>query len=519
MSSVINDTSGMMQGKKMFDAESSFNLRRGLIQPEALQLISEAVARKYEIIPLEIKGNSLHIAMKDPTDINALEALSTISGLHIEPEKAGSKEIQDAIDFNYQSYGEIEKQLSSISIAPEIDDEQITTDEVADAPVAKAIMLIINEAIKARASDIHLQPEKDCLRVRYRVDGTLHEPFSLPLATSESIISRIKILAKMNIADHHRPQDGQFTVRLKGRQEVDIRVATIPIIHGEMAALRILDKTNALMTLDQLGLLPDSLKVYEQMLQVPYGMILVTGPTGSGKTTSLYASVNTLDKKGRNIITIEDPVEYQFENINQIQINSRAGLTFASGLRSILRLDPDVILVGEIRDAETANIAIQSALTGHLVLSSIHANDAVGVITRLLDLKIEPFLIASAVVGVVAQRMARRVDPDCARFIETSAVEQEAYFAETGEERKEFLYGAGCKSCAHTGYKGRIGLFEILPVRGQVRRLILENANAEQLRAQAVKEGMITLARDGMIKVRAGITTPAEVLHNAYTGD
>ncbi len=499
--------------------ESSVSMRRGFIQPEALELISEVTARKYEVIPLEIFGTSLRIAMANPTDIIALEALSTISGMHIKPEKAGSKEIQDAIDFNYQAYGEIEKELSGIAVSSESNDVPLSTDEVADAPVAKAIMLIINEAIKARASDIHLQPEDNYLRVRYRIDGTLHEPFSLPLATSESIISRIKILAKMNIADHHRPQDGQFTVRLKGRQEVDIRVATIPVVNGEMAALRILDKTKALMTLDKLGFLSESLKIYEQMLQVPYGMILVTGPTGSGKTTSLYASLNTLDKKGNNIITIEDPVEYQFENINQIQINPRAGLTFASGLRSILRLDPDVILVGEIRDAETANIAIQSALTGHLVLSSIHANDAVGVITRLLDLDIEPFLIASAVVGVVAQRMVRRIDPDCAQLKEASVVEQEAYFAATGEKRNEFLYGNGCKSCSNTGYKGRIGLFEILPIRGQIRRLILENANTEQLRAQAIKEGMITLAGDGMLKVQAGITTPIEVLHNAYTGD
>ena len=499
--------------------EHRSRIRRDSIQPEALQLVPEALARKYNLIPLEVKGNVLRVAMANTADILALEALETRTQMRIEPQLASAEEILAAIDFSYQSYEEIEEQISSISLPSETTIEEITPDTAADAPIAKVLTLIINRAIKARASDIHIQPEEDELRIRYRIDGTLHDMLSLPLSTAVQLISRLKILAKMNIADHHRPQDGQISVKPKDRPAIDIRIGIIPNIHGEMAALRLLDKSKAVMALSQLGFLSESLVKYEEMLKVPYGMILATGPTGSGKTTTLYASLNTLDYKGRNIITIEDPVEYRFKNINQIQVNPRAGLTFASGLRSILRLDPDVILVGEIRDVETANIAIQSALTGHLVLSSIHANDAVGVVSRLLDLEIEPFLIASALIGVVAQRMGRRVCPDCAKMVEVPLLEQMAYRKEIGEERSQFLCGSGCKSCAHSGYQGRIGLFEILHISDEIRTMLLNGATATQLRTQAIKEGMIPLIKDGMLKVKTDITNPAEVLRNAYSVD
>lgn len=508
-----------MVEKQESTEEQRPKLRKHLIQPEALELVSEAMARRYNVMPLEIKGNVLQVAMANPNDIFALEALETRTQMRIEPEAASAEEVLQAIDFNYKSYEAIEKEISSISLPSETTGEQITPDTVADAPVAKAITLIVGEAVKARASDIHIQPEEDELRVRYRIDGTLHETLTLPFETSVPLISRIKILANMNIADHHRPQDGQFSVKSKDRPDIDIRVATIPTVHGEMAALRLLDKSKALMTLTQLGFLPENLETYQEMLKVPYGMILVTGPTGSGKTTTLYASLNSLDRKGRNIITIEDPVEYRFKNINQIQVNPRAGLTFASGLRSILRLDPDVILVGEIRDAETANIAIQSALTGHLVLSSIHANDAVGVVSRLLDLDVEPFLVASALIGVVAQRMGRRVCTDCAQLVKAPLLEETAYKKETDEERSEFLYGNGCKSCANTGYRGRIGFFEILRISDEIRVMVLNGASATELRAQAIKEGMTALIKDGMLKVKTDITNPAEVLRNAYSAD
>jgi len=510
----------------MTSRQPHIKLRKYMPQPEALQLIPEAMARKYTIIPLEINGNALRVAMADATDIFAWEALEAHTQMRIELELASAQEIQEAIDFNYQSYDEIEKQVSSIALSINPAEQEIEFDTVSNAPVARAISLIIDEAVKARASDIHLQPEEDKLRVRYRIDGVLHDMLSMPLTTAITLISRIKILANMNIADHHRPQDGQFSVEAQGNRSLDIRVAIMPTVHGEMATLRLLDKSRAVMTLTELGFLTESMILYEKMLRVPHGMILISGPTGAGKSTTLYASVNSLDLIGRNVITVEDPVEYRFERINQVQVNPRAGLTFASGLRSILRLDPDVILVGEIRDAETAQIAIQAALTGHLVLSSIHANDAVSVAFRLLDLGVEPFLVSTALIGVVAQRMVRRICPDCAQPSDVPVIEEMIYSQETSgidypiiEERRQFLNGSGCKSCANTGYLGRIGIFEILRMSDEIGTMLLTGTTPARLRAQAIKDGMTPLIRDGMLKVKTGITTPSEVIRNAYTAD
>ena len=490
-------------------------LLRQMPQPEALQLIPEAVARRYNAIPLTISGKTLEVAMADPTDIFALEALSAHSRMRIRPVAATVQEVRDAIDFNYKAYGEIEKQVSSIDIPVEETDEKLAIRVTTDTPLVQALNLLVEEAVKARASDIHIEPEEDKLRVRYRIDGTLQDTMSLPLSVHRALISRIKILGEMNIADHFRPQDGQFSTEAEGRQ-IDIRVATAPTVWGETATLRLLDKSMATMGLAELGMLPDSLAKYESMLKVPYGMILISGPTGAGKTTTLYASINSLDTQGRNIITIEDPAEYRFKDINQIQVNPQAGITFASGLRSILRLDPDVILVGEIRDAETANIATQAALTGHLMLSSIHANDTASVLSRLIDLKVEPFLIASAVIGVVAQRMVRRICPDCSRLVEAPLVEQMAYEKEMGEKQDKFLYGTGCKSCTYTGYLGRTGIFEILTISDTIGAMICNQASSSAVRAQALQEGMTSMGNDGMRKVKEGITTPAEVLRNAY---
>ncbi|TET25710.1 MAG: type II/IV secretion system protein, partial [Dehalococcoidia bacterium] len=485
-------------------------------QPEVLQLIPEVMARRYNAIPLAISGKALQVAMADPTDIFALEAFSAQSQMTIKPIVASSQEVRDAIDFNYKGYGEIEKQVSSISTTAGLIDERLAVSAAVDAPLAKALDLIVDEAVKARSSDIHIEPEEDRLRVRYRIDGTLQDMISLPSNIHSALVSRIKILADMNIADHHRPQDGQFSTKAKGRQ-IDVRVASAPTVHGEMAVLRLLDKSLALIEMSGLGLLPESLEKYNAMLKVPYGMILISGPTGAGKTTTLYASINSLDKVGKNIITIEDPAEYRFKDINQIQINNQAGITFASGLRSILRLDPDVIMVGEIRDAETANIAIQAALTGHLMLSSIHANDATGVISRLLDLKVEPFLVNSSVIGIVAQRMVRRICPDCSHPIEAPLTERMAYEQEMGEKKTEFLYGTGCKTCTYTGYRGRIGIFEILAMSDGIRTMVAHDASNSDIRAQAIKEGMETLMKDGMRKVKEGITTPSEVLRAAIS--
>jgi len=319
----------------------------------------------------------------------------------------------------------------------------------------------------------------------------------------------------MNIADH-RPQDGQFSVKFR-EKEVDVRVATISTTCGEMAVLRILDKSFAALSLNELGFLPSSLAKYQRMLTTPFGMVLISGPTGSGKTTTLYASLSSFDCQGLNVITIEDPVEYRFKGINQIQINPRAGLTFASGLRSIMRLDPNIILVGEIRDSETAGIAIQAALTGHLVLASIHANDSVGSLFRLLDLGVEPFLVSSAVLGSVAQRMVRRVCPHCRHATQAPVPARLAYIKEMGEERSDFDYGRGCSSCSSTGYLGRIATFEILSISDEIRKLLLAGANAADIRAEARKEGMLSMLRDGMLKVKSGITTPCEVLRHVYS--
>jgi general secretion pathway protein E len=503
------------------EAPATESVRKRLmhgLRPEALQLIPEVMARRYGAIPMAVSGNTLEVAMADPTDIFALEAFSALSRMRIKPVAATADEVREAIDFNYKGYGEIEEQLSRVNVPDEASAERLAFNTDTDAPLAQALNLIIEEAVKARSSDIHIEPEEDRLRVRYRIDGTLQDLMSLPLNVHLALLSRIKILADLNIADRHRAQDGQFSVKAKGR-EIDIRVATTPTVTGEMAVLRLLDKSVAALGMAELGMLPDSQAKFEAMLKIPYGMILTSGPTGAGKTTTLYAGINSLDSLGRNIITIEDPAEYRFKDINQIQVNSQAGITFASGLRSILRLDPDVIMVGEIRDAETANIAVQAALTGHLMLSSVHASDSSGVISRLLDLRVEPFLIASAVIGVIGQRMVRRVCRDCGHPIEAPLVEQMAYEKEMGEKRTEFIYGTGCKSCAYTGYTGRIGIFEILAMSDTIRTMVTKRVNSSEIRAQALKEGMVTMMQDGMRKVKEGVTTPSEVLRNAYSGD
>jgi len=486
--------------------------------PEALQLVPESIARKYNVIPLEVRNNTLRVAMVNPDDIIAIEALSARTKKRIEPVEAKLADIQEAIDFNYKAFGEIAQIFGSTATTAEAEaTERAAIAAVAeDSPVAKALNRILEEAVKSRASDVHIEPEVDRVRIRFRIDGILHEISSLPLGTHGPLISRIKILANMNIADPRRPQDGQFSFSTRNKN-IDLRVATIATVHGEMAVLRLLDKSIAVLSLPQLGLLPESREKLEKMLMVPYGMVLISGPTGAGKTTTLYAAINSLDRVGRKIITIEDPVEYRFEGINQIQINPRAGITFASGLRSIVRLDPDIILVGEIRDRETAEIAVQSALTGHLVLSSVHANDTIGVLFRLLDLGVEPFLICSAVVGIVAQRMVRRVCSHCARMVTVPLVEQLAYRRELGEERSEFLYGAGCKVCTYTGYLGRTGIFEILELTDELKQMLVTGTTPAQLRAKAIEQGMVTLAKDGMLKAKAGTTTPYEVLRNAYT--
>jgi len=508
----------MIEGRAEAPGLPRIDLKRYEVQPAALRLIPEAVARKWDIIPLRIEGDSLVVAMADPNNLYALEDIRALSRMQAKVLRAALMDVRGAINLHYRAAGEIEKELSHIiPITPEWAEAggRISADLIAEAPVVRAINLLISQAVKDRASDIHVEPQEDRVRVRYRIDGILHDTLSLPLSVHGPLISRVKVLASMNIAERRRPQDGHFALSVDGK-EVDFRVATADTSWGEMAVLRVLDKSMSVMDLPELGFLPGSLKTYQRLIQSPFGMILAAGPTGSGKTTTLYASINQLDSKERNIITIEDPVEYHFANINQMQVNPQADVTFARGLRATMRLDPDVILVGEIRDKETANIAIQAALTGHLVLSTVHANDAVGALFRLMDLGIESFLITSAVMGIIAQRLVRRVCPHCRILREVSEEEQMAYEIEMGEKRTKFYHGGGCNFCALTGYRSRMGVYEILVMSQEIRRLVLKGASADVIKAQVTKEGMVTMWRDGMLKVQAGLTTPREILRNVF---
>lgn len=514
----INTIVELIEGRAEAPGLPRIDLRKYEVQPAALRMIPEAVARKWDIMPLRIEDHFLVVAMADPDNLYALEDIRALSRMEVKALRTALMDVRGAINLHYRAAGEIEKELRHIiPTAPERVEagDRISSDLIAQAPIVRAVNLLVAQAVKDRASDIHVEPQQDHLRVRYRIDGILNDTLSLPLSVHGPMVSRVKVLASMNIAERRRPQDGHFTISVDGT-DVDIRVATADTSWGEMAVLRVLDKSMSVMGLPELGFLPDSLKTYQRLIQSPFGMLLASGPTGSGKTTTLYASINQLDSKERNIITIEDPVEYRFANINQMQVNPQANITFARGLRATMRLDPDVILVGEIRDKETASIAIQAALTGHLVLSTVHANDAVGALFRLMDLGIEPFLITSAMVGIIAQRLVRRVCPHCRALREVPEEECMAYERETGEKRTRFYHGTGCNYCALTGYHGRMGVYEIMVISEEIRRLVLKGASADAIKAQAIKEGMMTMWHDGMLKVQAGHTTPREVLRNVF---
>ena len=495
------------------------NLKKEGVRPNAVALLPEPIARKYSVIPIDVTDGTMVVAMEDPRDIEAIEELATLTRKRIEPVLSTSQDIQEMIDLNYRVGGEIEEQLSQIPTRYQkvrVAEARVSAEAIAQAPVVRAIDLLIKQAVRDRASDVHVEPGEDRLRVRYRIDGILHEVMSLPLSVHPPLLSRVKIMSGLNIAERRRPQDGQIAFDM-GDRGVDIRVATSNTIYGEMVVLRILDKAFAFLPLAEIGFLPDTLEMYLHVVKSPFGMILISGPTGSGKTTTQYATVNQLDAVGRNILTIEDPVEYRFASINQMQVNPAAGVTFATGLRACMRLDPDVILVGEIRDTETAQIATQASLTGHLVLSSVHANDTASVIYRMIDLGVEPFLLTSAVVGIVAQRMVRRVCPYCSRPTSVSPDEQAAYEQEMNEKRSEFLVGAGCNFCANTGYLGRTGIFEVMVMGESIRRMVLSSASSDDVRAQSVKEGTVLLWHDGMRKVKEGVTTPYEVIRNVFS--
>ena len=494
------------------------DLKRHAVQPEALSLVPDEYARQHELIPIAVLGDALVVVMADPTNIDVLEDLRARAKKVIQPAVGIPADIREALERSYRTSGEIEEQVGKAGpAAAEPQAEEAFTPALASqTPIVRTVELLIAQAVRGRASDIHLEPKQDCLRVRYRIDGVLHEAQTLPLSFHPPLVSRLKVIAGMNIAERRRPQDGQFYVQIDGK-EVDFRVASCDSAHGEVMVLRVLDKSLSLIALEDLGCLPESLERYSQMLRTPFGMVLVGGPSGAGKTTTLYASVNELDQKERNTVTVEDPIEYHFDDVTQIQVNPRADITFGSGLRSIMRLDPDVILVGEVRDSETAAMATQAALTGHLVLSSIHANDAVGILFRLIDLGVESFLISSALVGVVSQRLVRRVCPHCRTLSDVPPEEQAVYAEELGEKPEQLYYGAGCNFCANTGYVGRTGVFEVLMLSEKLRGMLLKGASSQEMKAQAISEGMITMRRAGMLKVQEGITTPHEVIRNVFS--
>lgn len=497
------------------------DLTRHSVQPEVMRHIPESMARKYHLVPLDIIDNSLAVVMEDPTDITVIEELTTRSGMSILPMVGVRDDIVTAIDLSYKSSHEIEESLAQVARRVETPREregprrgQLTADD----PVVRSVDMMLEQAVRDRASDIHIEPTREAVLVRYRIDGMLQQVLSLPRGTHGPLLSRIKVLAEMNIAETRRHQDGQFSTMFN-EDEIFFRVATNDTTWGEMAVLRVLGRAEAILSLPGLGFPPESLMVFRKMLQAPFGMILVAGPTGSGKTTTLYAAVDELDRKQLNIMTIEDPVEYDFAGVNQIQVNRAAEITFGSGLRAIMRLDPDIILVGEIRDNETAETATRAALTGHLVLSSIHANDAPSALFRLTNLGVERYLIASSVIGVVAQRLVRRVCSHCTTEVESVMEEKLAYREAMGEELKSYAGGMGCNFCNHTGFRGRTGLFELLVINDASQQLFLQGASSFELKAEAERQGMTPMRRDGMQKVKEGITTPAEVIRNVFELD
>lgn len=492
------------------------------VDPEAATLVDVNLARRYTIMPIDFDHGKLMVAMADPTNVFALDDVRIMTGMEILPVVSTRDDIKTAIDRYFQATTEVEEtfeELPSIEMEEEEEEEDVREWELKDAgedaPIVKYVNLIITEAVQEHASDVHIEPGEKDVRIRYRIDGVLHEIRRSPRKIHPGLVSRIKILASMNIAERRVPQDGRFHMDA-GKQVIDLRVATLPTVHGEKVVLRILDRASILISLSDLGIEAQPLGVFSTSFKRPYGTVIVTGPTGSGKTTTLYAALSELNRREVNVITVEDPVEYQLKGINQVQVNTKVGLTFAATLRSILRCDPDIVMIGEIRDSESAKMAIESALTGHLVLCTLHTNDAPSAITRMVEMGIEAFLIASAVDSVVSQRLARRL---CTRCKEKTTYKTE-YLEEIGflsedDETAMTLYKAkpgGCPFCNGTGFRGRVGLYEVLSVDEDIEKLVVTMATAHTIGMAARENGMRTLRQDGWVKVKRGVTSIEEVL-------
>jgi len=486
------------------------------VDPAAAALVSENLARRYLAMPIGWWEGRLIVAMADPSNVFAIDDIRTLTGAEVRQVVVTAEAVSAAISKYYRKDSEAEhvSAEAAANSAPMEDDRLTSIKEVReDAPIVRLVNLLITQAIADHASDIHVEPTGKDVRIRYRIDGVLHEVMRSPRNIQNGMISRLKVMADINIAERRIPQDGRISTTIDGRP-VDLRVATLPTVNGEKVVMRILDKNQAELRLSALGFHPANMRRYEESYNKPYGTVLVTGPTGSGKTTTLYATLNILNQPSKNVITVEDPVEYQLDGINQIQVNNKAGLTFASALRTILRAEPDIILVGEIRDRETATIAIEAALTGHLVLSTIHTNDAATTPNRLIEMGVEPFLVGSALDCIVAQRLARKL---CERCKQPFPVEKDKLAAMgwdlTGiTVPEEFFRSVGCQVCGKTGYAGRFAVHEVLNINEEIERMVVEHAHADEIRKAAIADGMLTLRQAGLMGAATGVTSLDEVL-------
>jgi type IV pilus assembly protein PilB len=495
------------------------DLSRFEVDSKILKLISADIAAKYTVLPLKREGRTLTIAIADPNNVAAIEDIKFITRCDIFPVIAGEYTLRNAIDKYYQqSDAQLQNLLRSVEneglddleVVEEQQDEEVKASELAeDAPVVKLINGLLTDAVKRGASDVHIEPFEHEMRVRYRVDGALQEVMRPPVKMRAALTSRVKIMAQLNIAERRVPQDGRIKLKM-GARVIDFRVSTLPVLFGEKIVLRILDKGNLTFDLAKFGFEPKAEADLLKAILNPYGMVLVTGPTGSGKTTTLYSALSKINTIEVNIMTAEDPVEYNLMGINQVLVRNEVGMTFAAALKAFLRQDPNIIMVGEIRDLETGSIAIKAALTGHLVLSTLHTNDAPSTVTRMIDMGIEPFNVASAVNLIVAQRLVRRICTECKQEWEYSDEEMHAFAIDRSEG--PFFKGAGCDVCNGTGYKGRQGLYEVMLMTSPLRRAVLKGASTEELREVAVAEGMLTLRMDGLVKVKRGVTTLEEVV-------
>ncbi|MBU0619055.1 GspE/PulE family protein [Patescibacteria group bacterium] len=518
----------LVKAKGIFYQVPFIDILKTGVSPEVLNLVPEQVARHYQVIPfaLDKTNKILSVAMANPLDLAAVEFIRKKSGKEINSFISTEADVLQAINERYaQSLSvEVTEALKQTGVAKDkirVVDSRRIGEVIREAPIAKIVSTVLEFAIKARASDVHIEPLEDKTRVRYRIDGVLHEKLVLPRNVHDAVVSRIKILCDMKIDEKRIPQDGRFAFRT-GNEEVDLRVSSLPTVHGEKIVMRLLKKSGQVPTLPELGLRGRALKNLEQAILVPHGIILVTGPTGSGKTTTLYSVLSKINTPRVNIITLEDPVEYQIPGINQVQVNSQAGLTFASGLRSFLRQDPNIILVGEVRDHETAELAIQASLTGHLVFSTLHTNSASGALPRLLDMKAEPFLLASSMTCIVGQRICRRICDFCKQEYQPSSEVAEDLKKNLGklleaDKKLTLVKGKGCPECNDTGYHGRVGIFEVLPITEKISRLILERSPSSVIEKQAVEEGMILMKQDGYLKALEHLTTMEEVVRVAQT--